>query len=288
MYALSAILLWATFAYLGLRLAAVPPFLLVGIALTIGSLFSIHRFRECRVSFSILLLGVYGLFGYHLCLFMALRLAPPVEANLLNYLWPLLIVLLSPLFLPDSRIGFWHVLSGVLGFSGAALLITQGKLGFSSGFSSHDILGYGLACAAALIWATYSLMSKRIRRFPTSAIGLLCLVSGLLSLGSHFLFEPSYSITSQELPWLVLLGLGPMGGAFFLWDAAIKQGDVRVVGSLAYLTPMLSTLLLVVSGFGQLRLTSLIAMGFILGGAALGSWASRVRGLSQQYLYRPQ
>ena len=116
-YAGSAILLWATFAYLGLRLAAVPPFLLVGIALSIGSLFSIHRFHRSRISVRALLLGIYGLFGYHLCLFLALRLAPPVEANLLNYLWPLLIVLMSPMFIPETRIGLFHVLAGNWGLA---------------------------------------------------------------------------------------------------------------------------------------------------------------------------
>jgi drug/metabolite transporter (DMT)-like permease len=49
---------------------------------------------------STLLLGVYGLFGYHFLLFLALRSAPPLEANLVNYLWPLLIVVLAPVLLP--------------------------------------------------------------------------------------------------------------------------------------------------------------------------------------------
>jgi drug/metabolite transporter (DMT)-like permease len=87
---LAAIALWGTLAYLALQLSRIPPFLLVGCALVIGSLCSIHRVAQWRVAFRTLLLGVYGLFGFHFCLFMALRYAPPVEANLINYLWPLL------------------------------------------------------------------------------------------------------------------------------------------------------------------------------------------------------
>jgi drug/metabolite transporter (DMT)-like permease len=98
--ALGAIALWATLASLGVALAHVPPFLLTGLALVIGSVPAWPLARQWRVPASTLALGVYGLFGFHFLLFIALRNAPPVEANLVNYLWPLLIVVLAPLFLP--------------------------------------------------------------------------------------------------------------------------------------------------------------------------------------------
>ena len=103
--ALGAIALWATLASLGVALAHVPPFLLTGLALVIGSVPAWPLARQWRVPASTLALGVYGLFGFHFLLFVALRHAPPVEANLVNYLWPLLIVVLAPLFLPGVRCG---------------------------------------------------------------------------------------------------------------------------------------------------------------------------------------
>ncbi|RYE83619.1 MAG: EamA/RhaT family transporter, partial [Myxococcales bacterium] len=93
---LAAIALWSTLALLSVKLAAVPPLLLVGSTLLLGGLVSAPYIRLWRVPATTLLLGVYGLFVYHFCLFLALRWAPAVEANLLNYLWPLLLVLLSP------------------------------------------------------------------------------------------------------------------------------------------------------------------------------------------------
>src|SRR5690349_781075 len=99
LYASAAIALWATLALLGTYLTKIPPFLLVGVALTIGSGCGLPWVREWKIPLSTLGLGVYGLFGFHFFLFMALRNAPPLEANLINYLWPLLIVVLSPLFL---------------------------------------------------------------------------------------------------------------------------------------------------------------------------------------------
>ncbi|BDG09809.1 DMT family transporter [Anaeromyxobacter paludicola] len=266
--ALGAIGLWGTLALLGLKLRGVPPFLLVGCALLLGALCGLRGLRAGAVRGPVLLLGVYGLFAYHFCLFLALRLAPPVEANLLNYLWPLLIVVLSPALVPGARLGPRHVAGALLGFGGAALLVTGGRLGFAR----EGLLGYLLAVLAAFIWATYSLLSKRLGSFPTSAISSFCLASGLLSLGCHALFEPRYVPSAGELPFLVLIGLGPMGAAFYLWDRALKGGDPRVIGTLAYLTPLLSTVLLTAFGAGRLGGPALLAMGLIVGGAVVGTW----------------
>jgi drug/metabolite transporter (DMT)-like permease len=268
--ALAAIALWGVLAALSLRLRDWPPFLLAGAALLVGAACSIHRLADWRVPPRALALGVYGLFGFHFLLFVALRLAPPVEANLVNYLWPLFIVVLAPLVLPGVGLRPRHVIAASLGFAGAALLVTGGKL---TGFAGNHALGYAAALGSALVWATYSLATKRFADLPTATIGLYCAVSGLLALGCHFVFETRYVPQAAELPWLVALGLGPMGAAFFLWDHALKRGDPRAIGSLAYLTPLASTLVLVAAGEGALGPLTLAAMALIVGGAVLGGRA---------------
>jgi len=272
--ALCAILLWSMLAFLSVQLSRMPPFLLIGLALVIGSLCGAHRISQWRVPPKVLLLGVYGLFGYHFCLFMALRLAPPVDANLINYLWPLLIVVLSPLFLAAYTLTARHIVAAILGLAGAALVVTGGRLSFDSRYMP----GYLLAALAAFIWSSYSLMTKRIKSFPNAAIGLFCLCSGLLSLLMHFLLEQKYAFAVRDFALLVLLGLGPMGAAFFLWNAALRDGDPRVIGSIAYLTPMLSTLVLIVSGSGRFTLQSGIAIVLIVGGSVFGSLAPKEAG----------
>jgi drug/metabolite transporter (DMT)-like permease len=271
LHALAAIALWGTLAWLSLKLAHVPPFLLVGTALAIGSLASFGRLRDWRAAPRLLALGVYGLFGFHFLLFMALRLAPPVEANLVNYLWPLLIVVLAPLFLRGYRLAARHVLAALMGLAGAALLVTGGG---EVAFDAAHAPGYVLALGSAFVWATYSLGTKRIGAFPTATVGLFAAVSAVLALALHALLEPAYSFTAGDLPWLLLMGAGPMGAAFFLWDAALKHGDPRTIGTLAYLTPLLSTLVLAASGAGAITFASLVAMALIVGGAALAARAS--------------
>jgi drug/metabolite transporter (DMT)-like permease len=271
LFTLGAIFLWASLASLATLLSSIPPFLLTGIGLIIGALVSVPSLRSgltpWKIPLKTLLIGVYGLFGYHFMLFLALQTAPAVEANLVNYLWPLLIVLLSPIFTKSLSLNFRYVLAAISGFAGAVLAITYN----SSGLESLSIeVGYFFALAAAVIWATYSLATTKVPRFPTPAIGLFALVSGVLALGAHFLFEPAASISTADWLLLLVLGVGPLGGAFYLWDAALKIGDPRRIGLLAFLTPLLSTALLVVISGNSLSWQLLLATGLIVGGALLG------------------
>jgi drug/metabolite transporter (DMT)-like permease len=267
LYALAAIVLWASLATLGAAVSSLPPFFTVGVSLMIGSLCALKHWREWQVPPATLLLGVAGLFGYHFFLFLAFRLAPAVEANLLNYLWPLLIVLLSPVLLSGYHLSARHILGALAGFAGAALVVTGGQLSINLA----ALPGYGSAVLAALLWACYSLLTKRVRPFPTAAIGGFCLLSGVLSLLCHTLMEPAVSPSASQWLTLLLLGAGPMGLAFFLWDKALKLGDPRQIGALSYLTPLLSTLLLVASGRGQLGPATGAAIALIVGGALAGT-----------------
>jgi drug/metabolite transporter (DMT)-like permease len=266
--ALAAVLLWSTLAAMSLKLRGMPPFLLVGVTLLIGSLVSVHRVREWRAPWKVIALGVYGLFAYHLTLFVALRNAPAVEANLINYLWPLLIVVLTPAFVTGQHLTPRHLAGALLGFLGAALLVTGGKFSFEWRYAG----GYALAAGAALIWSTFSLATSRLGSIPTAMVGLFCAVSGALALLCHAVFEPRYTFSPGDWPWLTALGLGPMGLAFFAWDAALKRGDPRAIGLLSYLTPLLSTVVLAVTGGGELSSVAFAAMGLIVGGALLGTW----------------
>ena len=263
--ALGAIALWASVASLGVALAGVPPLLLTGLALLIGSVPSWPSARQWRVAGSTLLLGVYGLFGFHFLLFLALRSAPPVEANLINYLWPLLIVVLAPVFLPGLGLRPLHVCAGLVGFAGAALAIAG-----AGGVSGHLAWGYLPALGSAFVWASYSLLTRRVAPFPTAAVGLFGLVSGVLALACHVAFEAPVALSSQQWLLIVVTGLGPLGAAFFLWDAALKRGDPRPIGILSYLTPLASTLLLALTSGRTLTWWTAAAAVLIVGAALVG------------------
>jgi drug/metabolite transporter (DMT)-like permease len=265
--ALGAIALWGTLAPLGVSLQHVPPFLLTGLGLLVGSLIGLPlsgwKLSAWKVPVATLGLGVYGLFGFHFLLFIALRHAPPVQANLVNYLWPLGIVLMAPLLLPGMRLRALHVAAALLGFAGAALAILGGR-DVQGGFA----WGYVPALCSAFVWASYSLLCRRVPAFPNAAIGLFGLVSGLLSLLCHALLEVPVSLSATDWCLVLAMGLGPLGGAFYLWDAALKRGDPRQIGILSFLTPLLSTLALLLLRT-EMPSASIVAAALMIVGAAL-------------------
>jgi drug/metabolite transporter (DMT)-like permease len=269
--ALTAILIWSTLALFSSQLTHVSPFLVLGVALMLSGAFSLVRRSAWRIPLTTLAVGVGGIFGYHFLYFSAMALAPAVEASLINYLWPLLIVVLSPLVLAGYRLRPRHIFGALLGLAGAGLIATGGHLSLRYEYLS----GYLMMAGAALIWALYSLLTKRVPHFSTESVAAFCAVSGLLALAFYLLSGGSLvqvqALSAHDWLVIVLCGLGPMGSAFFFWDAALKRGDPRRIGSLAYLTPLLSTLNLVI--FARLPLTpvSFAAMALIISGALVGS-----------------
>ena len=276
---LAAIGLWGALAALSVLAGAIPPFQMVAMTFTVGASLGIVRARRRGVGWGELvrwparvwLLGIAGLFGYHALYFGALQLAPPAEANLVNYLWPLLIFLLSAPFAADNergRLAWTHLAGAGLGFAGVALL----AFGRGIGFSADHALGYGLALGCAVTWALYSVLSRRFGETPTDAIAAFCAASALLSLLCHLVFERTVWPASTAAGLAVLaLGIGPAGGAFYLWDHAVKRGDIRALGALSYATPILSTALLIACGLAEPTGTLLLAAVLVTSGAALAS-----------------
>ncbi|MEB3290935.1 MAG: EamA family transporter [Leptolyngbya sp.] len=275
----TAILMWATLALLTQLSGPIPPFQLtamaftlafgVGVALWLRS--GANPWRYLALPAAVWGVGLLGLFGYHFFYFLALRHAPAVEASLIAYLWPLLIVLMSA-WLPEERLRWSHGLGAGLGFLGAGLLITQGQ-GFS--FRAEYATGYLAALACAFIWSGYSVLSRWFGAIPTPAVGGFCGVTALLAWVCHGLWEtPVWPVGNQWLA-VVALGLGPVGLAFFTWDYGVKQGHLRTLGTLSYLAPLLSTLLLVATGLADPSWNLLVASGLIVGGALIASRPQR-------------
>lgn len=249
-----AVAMWALLALLTDASGNVPPFLLSAITFAIGTVVGlvVRALTPATASVSVppvvWLIGIGGLFGYHFFYFTALRNAPAVEASLIAYLWPLLIVLGSAL-MPGERLRWHHVAGALLGLAGTALIVTRGG-GLS--FDPQYAFGYAMAFVCAFLWSGYSLLSRRFPSVPTSIVTWFCLATAVLSLACHFALEVTVlpRTTSQ---WLAVVGLGlmPVGAAFYAWDHGVKHGSIQVLGAASYSAPLLSTLVLMVAGFAE-------------------------------------
>ena len=278
---LVAILLWASLALLTTATGNLPPFQVLAVGFGIAAVLGLLRaglrgsagWRELRQPLSAFALSTLALFGYHALYFIALKRAPAVEANLLNYLWPLLIVVFAGLFGGVSvRRAQW--LGTGLGLVAAVLLVTRGR---SLQIEPSHVPGYVAALGAALIWSLYSVLNRRHAEVPSPAITLACAGVAVLGAVAHLVGEETVIPTAGQWTVLVLMGIGPVGAAFWLWDHGTKRGDIALLGSLSYLAPLLSTLLLVASGRAQAHWIQAVAIALLMIGAWLSVRASRTR-----------
>src|ERR1700722_5938688 len=213
-----AILLWSALALLTAASGAAPPFELAALTFAIGGGFGLvyaaarGRLGALIQPWPVWLVGIGGLFGYHALYFAALRRAPPADASLIAYLWPLLIVLFSAL-LPGERLGLRHILGAVLGLAGAIVLFA-GKAGGAlfANAGGAALAGYGFALCCAFVWTAYSLLSRRLSHAPTEAVAGFCLATAALAAVCHFAFETNVAPANAG-QWLAIagLGLGPVG-----------------------------------------------------------------------------
>jgi drug/metabolite transporter (DMT)-like permease len=270
-----AILLWSALALFTSETGRVPPFELLALSFGVAFLGSaavlasrgMRSLRRLRQPWRAWLLGFGGIFGYHALYFTALKAAPPAEASLINYLWPLLIVLFSAA-LPGERLRGCHVAGSLLGLAGTALILFGRERGTGG---TAPLLGYAAALACAFVWSGYSVLNRRFANVPSDLIGGVCGAVALAGLACHLAFETWVAPDGGQWAAILALGVGPVGLAFFAWDHATKHGRIALLGTLSYLAPLMSTLLLLAAGQARASFALLGAAGLILCGALLAA-----------------
>ena len=270
-----AVILWGTLATLTtLKGGGIPPFQSTAITFLVGgATIAIYAIatgatRAMVPTLPSFLLGIYGLFVFHVLYFAALKFAPPAEAGLIASLWALLTVLLSG-FLPGVTLSWRHIIGALMGFTAAGLLVFD-KIGASSGHPDA-IAGFSFAFASAVVWATYSVMSRLIAAVPSESVAPACFATAALALVCNLVFEGWVPPTTGQWIVMVLLGLGPIGAAFMLWDIGMKHGNVAFLGVLGYASPVISTALLITLGLAAPTWVLLVSVTLIVVAARLAA-----------------
>jgi drug/metabolite transporter (DMT)-like permease len=272
-----AILLWSSLAVMTLGTAGLPAFQVLAIVFAIGGLaglvgnaFDGTGMRALRQPWPAFVLATLALFGYHALYFLAFRHAPAVEANLVNYLWPLLIVLFAA-FVPGLGLRRGQLIGTLVALAGVVIMLTRAR---ALDLDPAHAWGYVAAALAALTWAAYSVLNRRFADVPSAAIAGPCLVVAAIAACVHVSIEVTHAPTPLQWTLLLLMGIGPIGIAFRLWDGGTKRGDLGLLGTLSYAAPVLSTGFLLASGRVEAHPSQVIALALLLAGAWISVRAS--------------
>ncbi|MDA1117077.1 MAG: EamA family transporter [Proteobacteria bacterium] len=275
----AAILLWSTLALLSAGATRIPPLQLLALCFAVASVLGlayaalrrVNLLRAARAHRGALLLTTAALGAFHFFYFVALANAPVVDASLIAYLWPVLIVVFAGAF-GGARVTRWHLAGAALGLVGAWVVIaSRGALAASPRY----LLGYAAALACAFIWSGYSVANRRHAGAPTALVALACVAVTLAASAAHVMFETTVQPSGREWQAILLLGSGPVGAAFFLWDHGTKRGRLALLGAFAYAAPVLSTVFLIAAGDAAATWHVIAGCLLVAGGAALAARAER-------------
>jgi drug/metabolite transporter (DMT)-like permease len=277
----AAIMMWSFSALFVAWTPLIPPFLLASITSGIGFLFFCLKWLQKREipkhlfsqAWPVWVLFFMAVPVYRSLYFLGLKNAPIIEANLLNYLWPILIVALSAILDKKTQSKYFY--------TGSALCFV-GMIFIGMSKSSQDLFihfewGHIFALAGALNWALYCVLTRRYPSAPTDMIGIMHAVSFFVLMGLHFVFEPAiHNLELDSWHFIGVIGLGlsvSLGYAF--WDDAMSHGEREKVAVMAYFTPLLSTFLLLIITPTSMNLFVSIAAVLIVGGALIARIQSK-------------
>ncbi len=172
---------------------------------------------------SLWLFNIIGICGSATLFVLASKNAPQAHVNLINYLWPTLIILAAPL-LPNEKFEAKYLISAILAFAGIAILLTQGQGLHALDF--HYSKGYIYAFCSALSWASYTLTARGHTQQTHETIGLYCGIGAIAILASHptleFIIKPTY----KELLLLIYMGITSHNLAYMCWGHGVSKGNL--------------------------------------------------------------
>ncbi len=240
-----ALLIWAMYAFLVSEvLGNLPVYETIFLMFSFNFVVMAIRFtykkqwNMLKQPLIVWLIGVLGVCGSDFTYVMAMKYAPPAHVDFIDYLWPFMVIVFSG-FLPQERFTIRHIVGGALALVGVCMLLTSGE-----GLQWDYMPGYIYAFIAASIWCLYTLFSRWYQKMPAEMVGIYYGVGALFALVLHQQQEVFVMPNVYEM--FLILGLGLSSGlAALLWVLSTQKGNVKLLGVLAYFTPLLSMLLLV-------------------------------------------
>ncbi len=242
-----AIPLWATWPALAVSAASIPAFEFLTIAFSVGLLMlrCLERHRDegstrpGRAGSGIVpvLSCALGLCGANAFFILATGYIPPAQANLISYLWPIMVVSFGGI-IGLFRLRARHFLGLGLGFGGAAVVI-----GGSTVAASWT--GIGLAFLSGCSWAAYCLFRMREGIAAANVLASACGLSAVICACAHIALVQTVMPALGPLLAAVAVGIAPLALANLAWDQGLRRGDGQLLAVMAYATPLASAMILI-------------------------------------------
>jgi drug/metabolite transporter (DMT)-like permease len=274
-----AISIWAYLAVVVTMLGNIPPFemlcfsLIIGCAFTSTQLTIQKRWHLMKAPKEMWLVGATCLAGTNILYISAFKFAPPVHAEIINYIWPLFVVIGGTIFFKE-KLTRQHII-GI-----ALCIVSLFTLHFDHfqnihGVTLQNLYGYGFALAGAVVCSIYTLVSKKYSTVPNQIVGLYAGLGAILTLIGHFLFEKNVMPSMSELTLLIFMGASAHWASYQAWDRAVKNLEAWKISVIAYFTPALSVALLTIAGFGVFSWPVVLSCVFLFAGSILASMQYR-------------
>ncbi|MBN1415084.1 MAG: DMT family transporter [Bacteroidales bacterium] len=275
LYAGMAMLCWSTVAVAfkrALESLSVAQLLLIAnyvallaliIQVAIRGKISVCFHQTRRQLLSSMLLGLLNPFVYYLILFKAYYLLPAQVAQPINFIWPIMLMLLSVPLL-GQKLHVVSLIALLVSFSGVLILSLQGRIDI---FAIEEPVGVMLALSSSIIWALYWIFNLKDKRddqikllvnffFSSVYITAWCLLTGELR-----------GIPCSGILPAVYSGLFEMGITFVLWMKALQYATTTAkVSNLIYITPFVSLIFIHLFLHEKIYLTSVTGLMLIITG----------------------
>jgi len=210
-----------------------------------------------------IVLGILGTYLYYILLYFGYANAKGIEVLIIQYCWPIFVIILSILILKE-RLNIRKVISIVLGFFGVFLVLTKGKL---TEIHLDNFFVDSIVFIAAFVFGLFSVLSKRVRIDSLTLVTIYFFTATVISFLSMISLS-EFKLPTQEtfLP-IIINGIFVNGVSYLLWIGALKIGKASFIAPFVFLTPVISTILLILFFKEPFQLIYVIGMiSVIIGG----------------------
>lgn len=253
-----------------LLIATFTAFIFLGTVLLIKGKLNILKKLTKKQALNSALMGLFNPFLYYLVLFEAYNRIPAQEGVALNYIWPVILVIFSIIFL-KQHITLLSVLAIIVSFAGTVVIAIHGNF---TEFKFSNTTGVILAIGSAFFWASFWIINMKdpreaiVKMFVNFAFGAVYIL--IWNIYKHNIIVPPI----QGFAGAIYIGIFEMGLTFVLWLTALKLSTHTArVSNLVFISPFISLILVSLIVGEKILLSTVAGLAIIVLGIVIQQYS---------------